>query len=115
MDDIVSLTERDPELEIYSPPATQREHISPGGERNRRSQMEHEPDAVKAWRGRMAGDAGKEVYRRRKLTEHSPAKMQNRGFARMPVHGLEAVRGVCFLHAIAHNFVHAAGLRRRAA
>lgn len=115
MDDIVSLTERKPELKIYSPPAKQREHISAGGERNRRSQMKHEPDAVKAWRERMAGDAGKDVYRRRKLTEHAHAKMKNRGFARMLVHGVKAVRSVCCLHAIAHNFLHAVGLRCRAA
>jgi transposase len=115
MDDIVALKDRHPDLEVYSPPAKQRDTITPAGERNRRSQMKHEPEAVKTWRARMDSDAGKAVYRRRKLTEHAHAKMKNRGLARMPVHGLKAVRSVCLLHAIAHNFLHAICLRRQAA
>lgn len=111
IDDIVTLAKRDPLLEVYSPPVKQRDTITPAGERNRRSQLKHEPDAVKAWRERMDSDAGKEVYRRRKLTEHVHAKMKNRGFAWMVVHGMKAVRGVCFLHAIAHNLLHAHGVR----
>jgi hypothetical protein len=47
------------------------------------------------------------VYRRRKLTEHVHAKMKNRGFGRMPVHGSATVRVVCLLHALAHNLLHA--------
>ena len=71
LDDIVSLAERCPDLQVFSPPARQRDTITPAGERNRRSQLKHEPDAVKDWRSRMASDDGKEVYRRRKLTEHA--------------------------------------------
>lgn len=111
IDDIVTLAGRAPGLEVYSPPAKMRETITSGGERNRRCQMKHEPDAVTAWRGRMNSDAGKEVYRRRKLTEQVHAKMKNRGFARMLVHGIERVRAVCFLHALAHNLLHAHGIR----
>jgi hypothetical protein len=59
----------------------------------------------------MASDESKEVYRRRKLTEHAHAKMKNKGFARMPVHGISGVRPVCFIQAIAHNFLHAISLR----
>jgi len=70
---------------------------------------------VQGWRSRMASDGGKEVYRRRKLTEHAYAKMKNRGFGRMLVHGIAAVRSVCMLHAIAHNLLHAQGLRSVAA
>ena len=54
----------------------------------------------------MASEAGRAVYRRRKLTEHAHAKMKNRGFARMLVHGIAKVRGVCLLHALAHNLMH---------
>ena len=115
LDDIVSLAERCPDLQVFSPPARQRDTITPAGERNRRSQLKHEPDAVKDWRSRMASDDGKEVYRRRKLTEHAHAKMKNRGFGRMLVHGIAAVRSVCMLHAIAHNLLHAQGLRSVAA
>jgi hypothetical protein len=63
----------------------------------------------------MDSEAGKEVYRRRKLTEHAHAKMKNRGFARMLVHGIDKVRKVCLLHALAHNFLQACGLRAAAA
>jgi hypothetical protein len=111
LDDIVTLTERHPGLEVYSPPVKQRATITPGGARNRRSQMKHEPDVLKAWRERMASDAGQAVYQRRKLTEHAHAKMKNRGFARMLVHGIETVRSVCRMHAIVHNMWHAHGLR----
>ena len=59
----------------------------------------------------MASAAGQTVYRRRKLTEHAHARMKNRGFARMPVHGRGKVRVVCLLHALAHNLMHAHGMR----
>jgi transposase len=115
LDDIAGLAERCPDLQVYSPPAKQRDTITPAAERNRRSQLKHEPQAVKDWRGRMASEEGKATYRRRKLTEHAHAKMKNRGFDRMPVHGIAKVRSVCLLHAIAHNLLHAHGLRSAAA
>jgi hypothetical protein len=105
LDDIAGLAERCPDLQVYSPPAKQRDTITPAAERNRRSQLKHEPQAVKDWRGRMASEEGKATYRRRKLTEHAHAKMKNRGFDRMPVHGIAKVRSVCLLHAIAHEAV----------
>jgi len=114
LDDIVTLGERHPDLEVFSPPARQRGITTPGGERNRRSQMAHEAGAVKAWRERMETDEGKAVYQRRKLPEHAHAKMKNRGFARMPVHGMQPVRSVCYLHAIAHNMSHAHTRRSKA-
>lgn len=115
-DEIVSLAECCPDLKVYSPPAKQRGRpLTPAAERNRRSQLNNEPAAVKDWRARMASDPGKDVYARRKLTEHAHAKMKNRGFGRMLVHGLAKVRAVCFLHAIAHNLLHAHGLRSAAA
>ena len=113
MDDIATLTGCHPGLVIYSPTPKQRGIVTPGGQRNRRSQLQREPDAVKVWRERMASDAGKAVYKRRKLTEHAHAKMKNRGFARMPVHGIKAVRSVCYLHAITQNMWHAHALRSR--
>ena len=115
LDEIASLAERCPDLQIYSPPAKQRDMITPAAERNRRSQLRHEPQAVQNWRSRMASDAGKAAYRRRKLTEHAHGKMKNRGFGRMLVHGIAKVRSVCLLHAIAQNLLHAHGLRSAAA
>jgi hypothetical protein len=63
----------------------------------------------------MASAAGQVVYRRRKLTEHAHAKMKNRGFARMLVHGCIKVRAVCLLHALAHNLMQAHRMRTAAA
>jgi transposase len=113
--EIATLAERCPDLQVYSPPAKQRGTITQAAARNRRSQLTHEPPAVKDWRSRMASEAGKDVYRRRKLTEHAHAKMKNRGFGRVLVHGIAKVRSVCLLQAIAHNLLHAQGLRCAAA
>jgi transposase len=115
VDEIASLAEHYPDLQVYSPPAKQRGPVTPAAERNRRSQLRHEPEAVQDWRSRMASDAGKAAYRRRKLTEHAHGKMKNRGFGRMPVHGIAKLRSVCWLHAIAHNLLHAHGRRSAAA
>ena len=109
--EIDQLSQRHAGLEVYSPPPKEHEDVTAETLRKRRWQRRHEPDAVKKWRVLMASDAGKGVYRRRKLTEHAHAKMKNRGFARMPVHGIAKVRVVCLLHALAHNLLQALRLR----
>jgi transposase len=114
--EIAQLSQRHAGLQVYSPLPKEREDVTAETLRNRRSQRRHEADAVKAWRELMASDAGKEVYRRRKLTEHAHAhaKMKNRGFGRMAVHGIATVRVVCLLHALAHNLLQAQRLRAAA-
>jgi hypothetical protein len=62
----------------------------------------------------MASDAGKVVCRRRRLTEHAHAKMKNYRFGRMLVHGIDNVRVVCLLHALAHDLRQALWLRAAA-
>jgi transposase len=114
-DEIEQLSQRKPELRVYSPPPPQREDVTAETKRKRHWQRRRESDAVKEWRTRMDSEAGKEVYRRRKLTEHAHAKMKNRGLVRMLVHGIDKVRNVCLLHALAHNFLQACGLRAAAA
>jgi transposase len=113
--EIEQLSQRCPKLRVYSPPPKERETVTAETLRKRRWKHRHEPEAVKEWRERMATDAGKAVYRRRKLTEHAHAKMKNRGFGRMPVHGIAGVRVVCLLHALAHNLLQAHRLRAAAA
>jgi transposase len=113
--EIDQLSQRHPGLQVYSPLPKEREDVTAETLRNRKSQRRHEPDAVKQWRAVMASDAGKAVYRRRKLTEHAHARMKNRGFGRMPVHGIAKVRAVCLLHALAHNLLLALRLRAAAA
>jgi transposase len=113
--DIATLGQQAPDLQVYSPLPQEGSDITPGAARNKRSQRRREPDAVQQWRERMASEAGKDVYRRRKLTEQPHAQMKNRGFGRMPVHGRRGTGVVCFLHALAHNLLHAFGLRQAAA
>jgi len=112
--EIDQLSQRCPGLLVYSPPPKERETVTAETLRKRHWKHEHEPDAVKQWRERMASEAGKAVYRRRKLTEHAHAKMKNHGFGRMPVHGIATVRVVCLLHALAHNLRQALWLRAAA-
>jgi hypothetical protein len=113
--DIEQLSQRKPGLLVYSPPAAERDDVTAATKRKRAWKRRREPEAVKEWRERMASEAGQEVYRRRKLTEHAHAKMKNRGFGRMLVHGITSVRAVCLLHALAHNLLQACRLRAVAA
>ena len=114
-DEIVELAAHCPGLTVYSPLPKERDDVTAETLRKRRWQREHEPTALRAWRQRMASAAAAVVYRRRKLTEHAHARMKNRGFARMPVHGIAKVRAVCMIHALAHNLMHAHFLRAAAA
>jgi hypothetical protein len=110
-DDIVGLSQSNPELAVYSPPPTERQDVTAETLRKRVWKRQNEPAPVQDWRTRMASEAAKLVYRRRRLTEHAHAKMKNRGFGRMLVNGLVTVRCVCLLHALAHNLLNAHRLR----
>lgn len=109
--EIAALAQKHPQLEVYSPPPEEREDVTAGTLRNRRYHRGREPDAVKQWRARMASEEGQAVYAKRTLTEHVHAKLKNRGFGHMLVHGLKKVGSVCMLHALAHNLMHAVFLR----
>jgi len=62
--------------------------------------------AVKSWRGRMATDEAKERYKDRAATaECVNAQARNRGLQRLPVRGLDKVKGVALLFALAHNLI----------
>lgn len=113
--EIAALDEAHPQLKVYSPVPAERADVTPETARNRRSERRREPEAVTQWRKRMASEDGKEVYARRKLTEHVYARLKNRGSGQMLVHGLKKVRSVCLLHALAHNLMQASYLRAVAA
>lgn len=71
---------------------------------------------VVAWRARMATPAAQKIYRERASTaEWSNAQARNRGLIRLTVRGLEKIRAVLLLHALAHNLVTGWRLRRLAA
>lgn len=114
-DDIVRLGGEHPELRVYSPPAPEHPAVKPETERKRRWKHRHEPPAIVAWRARMASEEGRQIYRRRKLTERAHGIIKNRGMSRFLVHGRERARAVCLLQALALNLSWADTLRRRIA
>lgn len=114
-EDIIKLAERHPDLAVYSPPAPVRDDVTAATLRQRRWRRRREPAAVQTWRARMASEEGKEIYRRRKLTERAHGIMKNRGLSRFLVHGRDKVRAVCLLQALALNLSWANTLRRRIA
>jgi hypothetical protein len=96
---------------VYAPLPAERDDITPASLRNRKSKRNHEPQAVKDWRARMATAAGKAIYSLRKLIERVNAERKNHGFGFLPVRGLIKAQGVSLLHALAHNFGVALRLR----
>ncbi len=76
---------RDPEVDPYKP-------------------KESDSPAVARWRRRMASKRAKRIYKARAATaECVNAQARNRGLQRLLVRGLEKVRAVALLHALAHN------------
>jgi transposase len=67
--------------------------------------------AVAAWRRRMDTAAAREIYKERAATaECVNALARNRGLHRLPVRGLQKVRSVIRLFALAHNLMRMARL-----
>ena len=68
-------------------------------------------EAVADWRKRMATDEAKAIYKERAATaECVNAQARNRGLIRLPVRGLNKVKGVALLFALAHNLMRMASL-----
>jgi transposase len=110
-EDIVGFASSHPAMEVFAPPKGCSETAKPASRARYERKLAREPQCLKDWRERMGSDAGKAVYARRSSTEHPHARMKNCGFGRMLVRGLEKVRAVCLLHAVAHNFILAAARR----
>jgi transposase len=109
--DIASLADEHPTMVIYSPPPAERDDVTAETKRKRAWKRRREAAAVRRWRERMADEAAKPIYARRKNTEHAHAHLKNRGFGRMVVRSIAKVRAVCLLHALAHNLGWALSLR----
>ena len=63
------------------------------------------------WRKRMDTDEAKAIYKQRAATaECVNAQARNRGLIRLPVRGLNKVKGVALLFALAHNVMRMASL-----
>ncbi len=60
-------------------------------------------DDVAAWRTRMSTEEGQERYKKRCQCECINAQVKNRGLTQVLVRGIEKIRAVALLHALAHN------------
>jgi transposase len=73
-------------------------------------------DAIAAWRERMASKQGKTIYKERASTaECVNATARNRGLYQFLVRGLEKIKAVALMFALAHNLVRAVTLRAQLA
>jgi transposase len=95
--------------EVYAPVPEARAKKDDKGNEAQQDKHEPKPDdsaAVASWRQRMASDEAKDLYKRRAATaECVNAQARNRGLQRMPVRGLQKVRCVALLFALAHNLM----------
>jgi transposase len=100
---------------VFAPAPVERDDVKPSTFERRARQRAREPAAVQEWRSRMATDAGKEIYRVRKLIERLNADRKNHGFGVLYVRGLMKAKAVALLHALANNLMTAHRLRAKAA
>jgi transposase len=98
-------------IEVYTPVPADKPDASPESQRKRAWVRRHEPDAVKAWRARMADERSKEIYRRRSRIETVNAILKNRGLGVMRVRSMAKVACVVLLQVLAHNLWRAHCLR----
>jgi transposase len=75
-------------VEVYTPPPSERENVKPASLARRIRKRAKESLCLKAWRERMASEAGKTVYALRKRIERINADRKNHGFGFLPVRGL---------------------------
>jgi hypothetical protein len=95
--------------EVYALVREARVNKDEQGQEVRQGKLELEPDdsaAVVSWRQRMASDEAQDLYKRRAATADCVnAQARNRSLQRMPVQGLQMVRCVSVLLALAHNLM----------
>ena len=99
-------------VQVYTPPPSERDDVKPEPLKRRARRRALEPDSIRAWRERMASEAGQAVYALRKRIERINADRKNHGFGFIPVRGLIKAKAVALWHALAQNVM--AGQRRRA-
>lgn len=112
LDEIVAL-DKHPKgrVEVYAPVAEERDDITLESRRKRDSRRAKEPEAITAWRARMATPEGDAAMRRRRGIETINAILKNRGMRRMRVRGKVKVHCCVVLQALANNLMQAHRLR----
>ena len=98
-------------VSVYTPPPNERDDIQLASLARRRRKREKEPVCLKAWRERMASEAGQAVYALRKRIERINADRKNHGFGFVPVRGLIKAKAYALWHALANNLMAARRLR----
>ncbi len=111
--DIVSLSAAG--IEVYAPVAPDKATATPASQRKRAQRRDAEPEAIKTWRARMAGEAGKLVYKRRARIETVNGILKGRGLGVLQVRSMAKVACVVLLQALAHNLWRGHCLRQAAA
>jgi transposase len=95
--DIENVAQLFPNCLYYAPPKP-RTGIDPKKEKKGDSK------AVKKWRNMIGTEEVEELYKKRCSTaEFSNMQVKNQSLQKLPVRGLNKVKGVAFLHAIAQN------------
>jgi transposase len=95
---------------VYAPPMQPRDP-----ERSPFRPLPGDAPEVARWRRRMGAPSGQRKYRKRCRGECINAAARNRGLIRLFVRGLERVRCVLLLHALAHNALRSHALRTQPA
>ena len=98
-------------VSVYTPPPNEKENVKPASLARRRRKREKEPACLKAWRERMASEAGKAVYALRQRIERINADRKNHGFGFLAVRGLIKAKAHALWHALANNLLAARRLR----
>ena len=101
-------------VSVYTPPPAERDDVKPATLARRIAKRAKEPACLKAWRERMASQAGQAVYALRKRIERINADRKNHGFGFLPVRGLIKAKAHALWHALANNLAAAHRLRAAA-
>ena len=98
-------------VSVYTPPPREGDEIKPATLARRIRKRAKEPLCLKAWRERMASEAGQAVNALRQRIERINADRKNHGFGFLAVRGLIKAKAHALWHALANNLVAAHRLR----
>lgn len=99
--DIVALAAK--AVITYTPVPEDKATTKPENLRKREQKRLREPEALKAWRSRMASPEGKKTYARRKWVETVNGILKGRSLGILQVRSLAKVLCVTLMQAITHN------------
>jgi len=111
--DIVTLAKK--EVTVYAPVPQDKPTTKPENVRKRKQNRRDAPQALQAWRARMASPEGQETYGRRKRIETVNGILKGRAMGVLQIRSIAKAQCVATLHALAHNLWRAHGLRTAAA